>query len=864
MSKQKILLIGWDAADWKIINPLMDAGKMPALSKLVDEGVMGNIATLEPVISPILWSSIATGKYADKHGVLGFTETLPMNGGVMPVQSTSRKTKALWNILMQNGYKSHVLGWWPSHPAEPLNGITVSNFYAKASGKNNEDWKIPPKGVHPEAYNDLFKSIRVHPTEITGDLLLPFVPLLDKVDQEKDSSLISLATNLCEAVNYHSIATWILENEEWDFLGIYLNAIDAICHRFMKFHPPKLAGLNQDMYDKYKDVINASYIFHDMMLERLMKLAGEDATIVLVSDHGFNSDDRRLLANPNEPAGIAYDHRQYGIFCMKGPGIKKDERVYGASLLDVAPTLLAAADLPIGSDMDGKALLQVFDQEKELNYIESWDAVDGDSGMHSSPDKAQHFTSKEELQQLIDLGYIDDPGDDLKLAMESSNKENKFNLVRTYISSNRFAKAYDILIELVESYPEEARYQMRLALVCQKINKPEEALKWIDSLKELAKKPPKIDPDTKKKKDAVSKTSLKLLEANIHLENHETEKALELFDDLEEAMPYSAKINIQKGRAYGLDFKAKKAKVEYGKALEKDEENASAWVGLSRCHFLLEENEEAADAALNAINLIYFYPNAHYYLGQALNAMGEYEAAAQALEVCLGQNPAISKARNTLMNIYEKRLNQPEKANEHRNFFENLKNETVYIVSGIPRSGTSLMMQMLNAGGLEIFSDQERQADENNPKGYYEHEKVKNLAIDKSWLPEAKGKCVKIISQLLFHLPDNLHFKIIFMKRDLNEVIDSQRAMLKRDGKQVKEGTYPMGLHKAYEKNMQNIESWAESKNNVDMIYVDYHDLLKKDPATINKITDLVESKLDIDLMTEQVDTNLYRSKKTL
>ena len=122
---KKVLLIGWDAADWKVINPLLDAGKMPHLERLVDDGVMGNVATLYPELSPMLWTSIATGKRSYKHGINGFTEPDPQGGGIRPISILSRKTKAVWNILCQNGLRCNVVGWWPSHPAEPIHGVMV-------------------------------------------------------------------------------------------------------------------------------------------------------------------------------------------------------------------------------------------------------------------------------------------------------------------------------------------------------------------------------------------------------------------------------------------------------------------------------------------------------------------------------------------------------------------------------------------------------------------------------------------------------------------------------------------------------------------------------------------------------------------
>ena len=109
MPHRKILLVGWDAADWKVITPLVDAGKMPNIQRLIEHGVMGNLATLYPVLSPMLWTSIATGKRPFKHGIHGFSEPDPHTGGIRPITNLSRKTKAVWNILNQNGQTTRSL-----------------------------------------------------------------------------------------------------------------------------------------------------------------------------------------------------------------------------------------------------------------------------------------------------------------------------------------------------------------------------------------------------------------------------------------------------------------------------------------------------------------------------------------------------------------------------------------------------------------------------------------------------------------------------------------------------------------------------------------------------------------------------------
>ena len=133
---RKVLLVGWDAADWKVASPLMDRGEMPMLAKLVSTGVMGNLATLEPVLSPLLWTSVATGKRAYDHGVTNFTDVDPVSGQVRPVTSASRRCKAVWEILAERGLSSHVVGWFATHGERIPGGGVVSDSFARASSRS--------------------------------------------------------------------------------------------------------------------------------------------------------------------------------------------------------------------------------------------------------------------------------------------------------------------------------------------------------------------------------------------------------------------------------------------------------------------------------------------------------------------------------------------------------------------------------------------------------------------------------------------------------------------------------------------------------------------------------------------------------
>src|SRR5258705_12450045 len=176
MQKPRLLLIGWDAADWKVINPLLEAGQMPNLARLIQEGVHGNIATIYPALSPMLWTSIATGKRAYKHGIHGFSEPLPDGSGVRPISLLSRKTKAVWNILNQTSHRSIVVGWWPSHPAEPLDGVMVSNHFPQPVGEPGHLPPLPAGTVHPAALAESLAELRANPMELSAEFRRYFSP----------------------------------------------------------------------------------------------------------------------------------------------------------------------------------------------------------------------------------------------------------------------------------------------------------------------------------------------------------------------------------------------------------------------------------------------------------------------------------------------------------------------------------------------------------------------------------------------------------------------------------------------------------------------------------------------------------------
>jgi Sulfotransferase domain len=184
----------------------------------------------------------------------------------------------------------------------------------------------------------------------------------------------------------------------------------------------------------------------------------------------------------------------------------------------------------------------------------------------------------------------------------------------------------------------------------------------------------------------------------------------------------------------------------------------------------------------------------------------------------------------------------------------------ITVVSGIPRSGTSLMMQMMAAGGMPVLTDGQRAADENNPRGYFEVESVKSLARNQDVLAQAEGKVVKVVSSLLPNLPKQFEYRIIFMCRPLEEVVSSQNRMLERLGREVP-STPTASVIAAFEQHLRKIRSWLSQQTNIAVLYLDYPAVLEAPEEQIAKIRAFMGRELDSAAMIRQIERSLHRER---
>ncbi len=884
-----MLLVGWDSADWKIIHPMMDRGELPALKSLVEGGVSGNITTLEPQLSPMLWTSIATGKMAYHHGVAGFTEVDPTSGQVVPVSAATRKCRTLWEILGERGLKSHVVGWFATQGERDLNGCVVSNLFTHLADPQPDqapaDWPKPPPGTYwPENLAAELDDLRVSPTELDPDQILRlFVPLAPEVDQSQDRRLALLAERLAEAYTIQSAATWLMEERaDWDFMAVYFRAIDEISHIFMPYHPPRMADVSERDFEIYKGVVEMTYRAHDLMLQRLLDLAGPETAVLLVSDHGFHSDHLRPKYTPNVPAGITVWHRSQGVIAARGTGFRHDELIHGARLLDIAPTVLHWFGLPVGEDMEGRVLEEAFANKPPISSVPTWETTPlGNRRGTLTADE-----SRELLDQFVKLGYIDAISDDPSQAAADTLRENAWNMARACLYGGRFEQALPLLEDCHFGFPERSDHAQLLAR-CQLM------LGLLDEAEATARTALAT---------AGHRGGARLIQAAIALERDHKERAMELLEIVRVEDPEAPLLRHFLSLAYLALRKWPQAEATSRKILATDPTNVQGHLGLARCLLHQGRAADASEAALDAIAHDYANPRGHFLLGCALVAQADWENAATALRRAI-QLGGPAAAANRMLATVSRELGDVDAADRHHfaarfarrqpanTATERLvqlraeiavrtttresdrarlrKNTAVapshsppldlLIVSGLPRSGTSLIMQLLAAGGIEPMTDGERTADSDNPEGYFEWEAVKSLPRHPAIIEQAVGKATKVISALLPHLPPQHRYRVIFMTRPIDQIARSQATMLQNRGEST---AHSAKIELTLREHGANILTRLRTLTNIELLEIPFPELVASPEPWLAKIAEfLPESFANSAQLPALVRPDLFRNR---
>lgn len=390
----RVLLLGLDAAEWNLLRPMIAAGEMPNIKRLIDRGVSGDLRSLEPLQkSPAIWTTIATGRSPQEHGIRSFVDTVRGR----PLTQNIRRVKAVWNILSSTGRSVGLVGWLMSWPAEEVNGFVVSDYIqyeaARAGRLENRTWP-------PELYDEiesLNRDWRAMPwSEVSRFLSRP-------VDENSpDSALVrkirSIRWMITGDASFTDIALKLGREQKPDFLAVYLRSMDTMAHLFWNYlspesYPPGL--VEPELVPYFKDTMRREYRWMDEQVGKLLALADDRTTVILCSDHGF----------AGGGGGGIREHRLEGVLIMAGPHIARGE-ITGATVYDIAPTLLALYGLPKADDMQGKVLWGAFDGTIRPEMFPKTLATYETGPPGKEGDAVSSPVDDELMERLRSLGYI--------------------------------------------------------------------------------------------------------------------------------------------------------------------------------------------------------------------------------------------------------------------------------------------------------------------------------------------------------------------------------------------------------------------------------------------------------------------------
>lgn len=442
----KVLIIGVDGATWDVLDPLVDSGEVPNFAKLVNEGFSDRFRTIMPTSSPIIWTTIATGKNASKHGVSNvvFTVIPGMSNSVIhfsnllgaklfsdffmqkgifysvPVSSTIRHSKALWNITSDYGITTDVIGWWGTWPPDSVKGCIVSDLTSSYKKEVRETkGQLTARGEY-----GVDQNARTFPASLEMDLM-PIEQKCMSLSLEEANRFFETDSSLLEKINtakkwkrfdypvairygylidkFNSlVGQYLMEKENWECFMLYLNMIDIMEHYFWMYYDEE-PFKNHKIYGDlpFKDVVPNTYKIVDSMIGQILERADDNTIIIIVSDHGFETFYSKIV-------GPVCNHTRApdGILIAAGPYIAhKKQRTRQYSVHDVTPTVLTLLGVPLGEDMDGRVMEDIlipgFLEDYPVEYVDSHDA-----GYKWRSRSTQSEADTHMLEKFRALGYI--------------------------------------------------------------------------------------------------------------------------------------------------------------------------------------------------------------------------------------------------------------------------------------------------------------------------------------------------------------------------------------------------------------------------------------------------------------------------
>jgi tetratricopeptide (TPR) repeat protein len=611
MDGKRLLMIAWTAADWAEVHPALDRGELPHLQKLVDTGTSGMLTSLPPLSVPIVAASIATGRHPEHHSVLAEVEPRADGGGVRPVGQRSWRAPAFWEALAAAGLRTAVLNWPATAPADRWPGLVVDEDFAQPMGRDFTDWPLPPHCVSPASWRAVMADLRVHPCEIGTAELGQLLPRFAEVNPRRDPRPGQLAAALARAASVHAATTHVAEAAEWDLLLVRYTLLGDLA-TILAGIP---AGADATLYTGARP---AAYRLLDVMLSRLVELAGPDAACLIVASGGWLSAGPKATRDRAAEAGVAVDR---GFLVAAGPGLRADAMLHRASALDICPSVLAYFGL--ASPSDGRVLDPLFTAGPPP--CQPAPTVPRPAPA-AGPDPAAH---------LLALGYPDAPSEAQRRAMAVAALDALRNLADSHIVLREWAKARDALERLLRIVPRDYVCNLNMGRVLLTLGDAAAARPHAETA--LVARPDLPWGDLLM--GAVLATTGATAEAEPHLR-----RARELGAK-------TPTVQLRLGWVAVMLRRWADAEAAFRAVLAAEERIAEAHAGLGLALHAQERGEQAEAALRRSIGLVYDNPIAHFHLSQVLAQRGAHAEAAEAARTALAQQPALAEAEELLGRI---------------------------------------------------------------------------------------------------------------------------------------------------------------------------------------------------------------------
>jgi predicted AlkP superfamily phosphohydrolase/phosphomutase/tetratricopeptide (TPR) repeat protein len=404
-----VLWIGLDGLDFEIVDRLSAEGRMPNWKRLAAEGYTTRITSFVPILSPVIWTTIATGVGPDQHRVLDFQEVDPKSGQKVPISGVSRAVPAVWNVASAAGRSVGVVGWWATHPAEEVKGFFISDHASPILYD-----KLPLSGVaYPAALSPgvaqvLARDGRVTEADLSSFVDVPAAEISRALasGEGMENPIVALSRILSATRVYQAAARDLYDKNLPDLMMLYIEGTDEIGHVFAPDTPPRLSCVSEEDFRRFQNAVAVYYGVVDRMLGQWMRRAEEDhATLVVQSDHGFKwGEDRPCERSSLNWSTAAYWHRMDGVFAAWGARVRPG-RGSGAkpTMFDAAPTVLALLGLPADRRMTGRPIAAAF---RDLPSLAKQDLFAGVTVRRVPAEQMSEAEKSEYTKKLLALGYL--------------------------------------------------------------------------------------------------------------------------------------------------------------------------------------------------------------------------------------------------------------------------------------------------------------------------------------------------------------------------------------------------------------------------------------------------------------------------